>query len=340
MPHDHDGWVLTFKKHVQIEWKVIELFSDNWLQLIQNETFDVLALRPPGRSSFYKQIYDDRIQFLSSLYPDKLYPNVELVKIYENKRYFRDWLLVNKIPHPKTWIFYSKEHALQFLNVNTDFPLVSKLNIGASGKGVEIQNDQRQVIQEISELFGDGKIIKGTPNIRKGSFIKKIKKIFTNPAFIKLRLKEYQQQSNEVHKNYIILQEYIQHEFEWRCVVIGDSYFAHKKLIKSGKTSGSLLKKYENPPIPLLDFIRNLSLNHNIDSAAIDIFEHNGTYLVNEIQCFFGQSDEHQMIVNNIPGRYIWIDKKWCFEKGSFNENQCFDLRLKHITEKFGKNSK
>ena len=83
--------------------------------------------------------------------------------------------------------------------------------------------------------------------------------------------------------------------------MIGDSYFAHKKLIKSGKTSGSLLKEYVNPPESLLDFIHSLCEDHNIDSAAIDIFEKNESYLVNEIQCFFEQSDEHQMIVNNLP---------------------------------------
>ena len=338
MPQDHDGWVHSCKKDNQIEWKVIDLFSDDWLQLIQNEIFDVLVLRPPGRSSFYKQIYDNRVQLLSLLYPGKLYPNVDLVRIYENKRYFRDWLLVHKIPHPKTWIFYSKQSAQQVLNENSTYPLVSKLNIGAAGKGVSMLKDRTQALQTISQLFGKGKTIMGAPNIKKGSFIKKLKKVLTNPKFIQTRLKEYQQQSDEIHKNYIILQEFIKHSFEWRCVVIGDSYFAHKKLIKSGKTSGSLLKEYVNPPESLLDFIHSLCEDHNIDSAAIDIFEKNESYLVNEIQCFFGQSDEHQMIVNNLPGRYIRKNKKWSFQKGSFNENQCFDLRINHIIEKYRKN--
>jgi hypothetical protein len=146
-------------------------------------------------------------------------------------------------------------------------------------------------------------------------------------------MKEYKQQSNEVHKNYIIFQEFINHSFEWRCVVIGNSYFAHKKLVKSGKTSGSLLKDYSNPPLSLLNFVRELSINFKIDSAAIDIFEHNGKYLVNEIQCFFGQSDPHQMFVNDKPGRYFFDENKWVFEEGTFNDNQCFDLRLKHALE-------
>ena len=142
MPYDHDGWVLSLKKFVQIEVKIIELFADNWLELIQKEVVDVLVLRPPGRSSFFKQMYDDRVQLLAELYPGKLYPTIDLVKIYENKRYFRDWMLVRNIPHPKTWIFYSKEDVIQFLNENKNYPLVSKLNIGASGKGVLILQNE------------------------------------------------------------------------------------------------------------------------------------------------------------------------------------------------------
>jgi glutathione synthase/RimK-type ligase-like ATP-grasp enzyme len=333
MPHDHQGWIISCDKHKNINWKVVELLAENWLELIQKEPFDLLLLRPPGRSSFYKQIYDDRIEHLSVLYSDKMYPSLKQVKIYENKRYFSDWLMINKIPHPKTSIFYTKVEAVNFLNFHQKFPLVSKLNIGASGKGVTILKTKEQALDEVNLLFGEGKKIIGAPNIRKGSFIKKLKKLVNNPKFLNDRMKEYKQQSNEVHKNYVIFQEFINHSFEWRCVVIGNSYFAHKKLGKSGKTSGSLLKDYSNPPLSLLNFVRELSINHKIDSAAIDIFEHNGKYLVNEIQCFFGQSDPHQMFVNDKPGRYFFDENIWVFEEGTFNDNQCFDLRLKHALE-------
>jgi glutathione synthase/RimK-type ligase-like ATP-grasp enzyme len=334
MPNDHNGWISALKNHENITWKVIELMSDNWLTQIRQEDFDLLLLRPPGRSSFYKQLYDDRVEHLNFLYPEKIYPNLDLIKIYENKRYFRDWMLTRGIPHPKTWLFYSKKEAIDFINQFNQFPIVSKLNIGASGKGVSILKKKEMAMKEIYQLFGEGKKLIGTPNLRKGSLIKKIRKLFENPKFAKNRLKEYKQQSNEIHQNYTIFQEFIYHSFEWRCVVIGDSFFAHKKLVKNGKTSGSLLKDYGNPPLSLLNFVRDLSLTHKIDSAAIDIFEHKGSFLINEIQCFFGQSDDYQMLVNNTKGRFYYTEHEWKFEAGSFNENQCFNLRLEHIVEK------
>ena len=48
MQNDHEGWMSSCNKHPEIQWNVIELFADNWLEQIRNEQFDILALRPPG----------------------------------------------------------------------------------------------------------------------------------------------------------------------------------------------------------------------------------------------------------------------------------------------------
>jgi hypothetical protein len=80
----------------------------------------------------------------------------------------------------------------------------------------------------------------------------------------------------------------------------------------------------------LLDFIREITERTGITSVAIDLFDHKGRYLVNEIQCFFGQSDPYQMLVNSVPGRYRFTDGIWKFEAGDFASNACYDLRLEH----------
>ena len=103
-----------------------------------------------------------------------------------------------------------------------------------------------------------------------------------------------------------------------------------KKWFIKGKASGTLDKSYDNPPLVLLDFIYQLTNLYHIHSAAIDIFEHEGKYLVNEIQCIFGQSDEYQMLVDGKPGRYVKRNNGWYFEEGLFNTNKNYDLRLEH----------
>src|SRR5690606_33952040 len=110
------------------------------------------------------------------------------------------------------------------------------------------------------------------------------------------------------------------HTFEWRCVRIGDSFFAHKKIRKDDKASGSLLKAYEQPPFDLLDFIKEITDRRNFRSQAVDLFtDENGRYLVNEMQCIFGQSDPYQMLINDQPGRYVFRNEEWHFEPGDFN---------------------
>ena len=115
-------------------------------------------------------------------------------------------------------------------------------------------------------------------------------------------------------------------------VRIGDSFFAHKKLLKKAKASGSLKKGYEDPPKALLDFVKKITDQYGFYSQAVDIFEAGeGKYLVNEMQCIFGQSDPYQMLVDGTPGRYVYHKGKWIFEEGMFNQNESYNLRVEYV---------
>jgi hypothetical protein len=82
----------------------------------------------------------------------------------------------------------------------------------------------------------------------------------------------------------------------------------------------------------LLSFVKDITDRYSFFSQAIDIFEvGKDQYLVNEMQCIFGQTDPYQMMVNNKPGRYIYINGHWLFEEGTFNTNECFDERVEFI---------
>jgi glutathione synthase/RimK-type ligase-like ATP-grasp enzyme len=83
-------------------------------------------------------------------------------------------------------------------------------------------------------------------------------------------------------------------------------------------------------PTSLLDFLEEMTNRTGLISACIDVFETKEGYLVNEIQTFFGQSDPHQMLVDNIPGRYIKSNEEWIFEAGEFNRFESFELRAQH----------
>ena len=342
-PLDHELWETSLKKskHV-LSYDVISIVSNNWINQINKKKYDLFLLRPPGRTELFKRLYDERVFLINQYLSTPIYPSLQLLLIYENKRALRDWLLINGLPHPETFIFFNEREASSFIQNRQNFPLVGKTNIGASGNGVQLLHCQKDAQRYIKHAFTTGIRPRTGPKLKKGSLIKKIKNAFGKKDFLKQRLTAYIPSPLNYQHHFIILQEYVPHDFEWRCVRIGESYFAHKKIARDGKASGHLLKEYNQVPERLLDFIKSVSHKHELDSVAIDLFERDGQYLINEIQCFFGQSDPYQMLINGKPGRYVFHSSKWHFEDGMFNTNESYDLRLEHaisLLEKIGNTS-
>ena len=334
---DHLCWIQSCEAtKYDINYKVIDITKNNWLENILTEDFDCFLTRPPGATSIFKQLYDERLYVIYNILRKKIYPTYEEILVYENKKFLSYWLKANKIPHPKTWIFYHKDEALQFINGCT-LPVVAKTSIGASGSGVKILRNRKIIKRYIGNVFSEKGITrKFGPNFRKGDvgkrFLMRLKDI---PGSYRHFRDKYVTAKTDPHQGFVIFQEYIKCDFEWRAVHIGDSYFAHKKLRYMGEMfSGSSKVSWDKPPEELLNFVRYVCSKRNFVSQAIDIFENgNGQYLVNELQCFFGSKNPHQMIINGIPGRYIYKDQNWIFEEGNFNTNQSYDLRLEHVVK-------
>lgn len=327
---DHERWISAIEKSGMIEsFDLVDLTGDKWLQEISLSDYDLFILRPPGKTEIIKRVYDERAYLINQYFKIPVYPSLTEVLIYENKRFLRDWLSINDMPHPETFVFYSQDEAIRFVKRREIYPLVGKTNIGASGSGVVILNTREDTEKYIKTVFSSGIRPAIGPKIFKGSILKKIKKILNNKNFIRQRIKDYMPASVNL-QYFVILQEYVEHSFEWRCVRIGDSFFAHKKIAKGGKASGHLVKEYSEVSPDLLNYIKEMTDKLNLKSVSIDLFERQGSYLINEIQCYFGQSDPYQMLVMEKPGRYKFENGKWIFEEGMFNTNQSYDLRLEH----------
>jgi len=335
MTDDHNLWIKVCEEQKdKVEYNVIDLIAYDWWEQVTAKKFECILAKPPGLTAKFKQLYDERIHIINTVLRIPVYPSPTEIYLYENKRYLDSWLKANRLPHPETHIFYYKEEANEFIQ-RTDFPIVAKVNIGASGSGVKILHNKSEAKQYIHNAFlAKGISKRWGPNFAKGNIIKRGFHYILNPSDIKMKVKKYKTVKEDIQKGFVIFQEYIPHDFEWRIVAIGDSYFAHKKLKIGEKASGSTLKKYENPPLKLFDFAREIMVKFNFTSQAIDVFETaDGELLINEMQCIFGQSDPYQMLVNGNPGRYRFINGQWVFEGGNFNQNESYNLRVEHVLE-------
>lgn len=329
-PFDHLKWVDACEDFpTNIYYKVFDLTVETWLEDITAYSPSILLLKPSGKTSLYRSLYQERLEILVNSLSYKTYPSLEEVRIYESKRCLAYWAKAHKLPHPKTWIYYHRNEALKAIN-KINLPLVGKMNIGSSGKGVQILHTKDEVKKYVKRAFSDGLVSSTGPKLRQGKLIQRTWHKLTHPKELINKLRTYREIASDSQKGFIILQEFIKHDYEWRAVRIGNSYFAHKRLVLNDKASGTLAKEYKAPPVELLNFVRSLTDLFKFRSIAIDVFEPvKGQYLINEAQCIFGQSDAHQMLVGGVPGRYLLKDDQWVFEKGDFNSNSSYDLRLK-----------
>lgn len=332
---DHLPWIRACEHMAdRVNHTVIDLTKDDWLLRFNEGHFDAVLTQPTGWSTAMKALYDERITRIRECHHLPMIPSVSEILIYENKRALAAWLKTNGIPHPETHVFSHATAASAFIRTAM-FPLVAKTSLGAGGSGVRILRSAANAAAYVERTFnGSGAPRDVGPKWQKPGFAKRVLRKLADPAAALARLREYRALNNDVQRDHVLFQAFIPHSFEWRVVRIGDSFFAHKKLVAADKASGSLLKEYGDPPKPLLDFTRELTEAHGFRSVAVDIFEApGGGYFVNEIQCVFGQSDQHQMIVNDLPGRYRWVNDAWLFEPGDFNRFECYLLRLEYMLD-------
>jgi len=261
---NHIYWEKACKKLLQ-DYKLIDLTAANWLQKINEINYDGFLACPSGRESIYKNLYDERIYIITKVMKRFCYPSFEEIIIHENKKLLSYWLSANNIPHPKTYIFYNKNEALSFIN-NYKLPIVAKFNIGASGKGVKIFNDKTKLKKYIEKSFERGIRQNWGPNFKMGGVPQRIYKILLNPRHLIKRFQVYQKTYNEIQRGFVILQEFIPHNYEWRIVKIGDSFFAHQKIKKGDKASGTKGINYILPNEKQLNFVKDLCEKYGFNS--------------------------------------------------------------------------
>lgn len=336
-----EAWVKACENK-DISYKVIDLTKNSWLDEIISQQFDLFVLRPTCSNQDFKTMYDERIYILAKVLEKNIFPSYEECYIYENKRLLSYYLKALNIPHPRTDVFYNYAEAEKFTR-ETTYPIVAKTNIGAAGSGVKVLNSKEEANKYIKKAFKGGGIRRRFgPNRVTGSPKKWFVKALKDPDYFIMKLKSYLRRYEDTQKGLVIFQKFVPHDFEWRVIKIGNSFFGYKKLAYKGKASGVKKKEFVDPPKQLLDFVREISEKHNFQSMAFDIFEHpEQGYLVNELQTIWGNKPDpktgsyYRLAVNGVPGRYVFNKKEWKFEAGDFNTNESCDLRLEAAIKLF-----
>lgn len=231
-----------------------------------------------------------KIYFLERVLEKKVLPNYESLWYYEDKIH-QYWLLKNaNFPVIKTYAGFDHEETVKFLN-DTSYPIVSKLRTASGSHGVELIKNKNKAKRIVNKIFNTGR----------------------NTNYIGLK-----------QKDYVIFQEIVpNYGFDLRIIVIGDSYFGYYRYPnkKDFRASGSGITEKKDIPIELLHLSRKVkNIMPKSYMLAIDYLQdrRDNKYYIIEISIFIAIETSEQLMVNDIPGRYLYKNDKFIFQEGRF----------------------
>ncbi len=281
-----------------VSYKVIDIFSNNWIQFVENNPeIEHYFTWPSTYSNVWKTVLDERLMYLEKHFNKNVFPENLSTWIYESKRRLKDWFYLNNIKIPETYVFYHRDEAMDFLN-KTKFPVVFKSDLGAGGTGVQILKTKSEAKKLVNQLF--------------------------YKTFIPKRL-----DPRETQWGFIMFQEYLKDVEEWRISRIGDGFFVRLKEKVGEFHSGSGKINWEKARPEILNMAKKVTDIGNFKSMGVDIFETpNGELYINEIHTVFGvkklETDENS-------GKWTFENDKWSFEQGEFSEYQFAKERITYV---------
>lgn len=282
-----------------LPFRVLDLGGCDWLAELRDAGCALFLAWPDATQTPWAKLYKDRCDVIERELGLPVAPTSRERWLYEDKFRLCDWLAAHDLPHPRTWVFTTREEAETFASA-CELPIVFKTGFGGAAAGVRILRSRRDLRAVVRRAFGRGHVAAGHD----------------------CRDREWGR---------LLLQEYLPEVREWRMVRIGDSYFGHPKGRLGDFYSGSGKVEWDAPDARLLDLLHRVTEQGRFRGMDVDVFEtRDGRLLVNELQTVFGASTSvDQMRLDGIPGRMVRMETgAWQFEPGDFARNACANTRI------------
>ncbi len=276
---------------------------------------------------FTQSRYDDKLmakKLLNSLEFTgiKVFPNFKTSWHFDDKLAQKYLLESLEVPFIKSYVFYTKQSAENWLR-ETTFPKVFKLRGGAGSMNVYLAKNKNQAISLVNKAFG-----KGFDSLNwKHRFNEEIRKFKISKESIKnllglifILFKKYPNDYSKFsanEKGYAYFQDFMpDNKFDIRVIVIDDKAFAIKRMNRKDdfRASGSGTIIYNKEEINEKCIEIAFEVNEKIQSQCIAydfVFDSENNPLIIEISYAFS------------PGPYDKCEGYWDanmnWYKGSFN---------------------
>lgn len=233
--------------------------------------------------------------------------------VYDDK--VREYYLLKAYGFPiaESWVFYSRNNALAFLE-HAKFPIVFKLRNGAGSKMIVLLKGRNEAERLVRRLFGQGvSYAAGLP----GAFRNEIRESGAFRAFRKrlgrLRRRisagtDYMAEDWSIHQNYILLQRFFPgNDYDTRVAIIGNRAFAFRRINRAGdfRASGSAKVRMDPEGIDFrfLEIAFRVSRTLGFNVMAFDfMYDEERKPVIGEISYVFGSRRGSH--VSDCPGHW------------------------------------
>ncbi len=300
-------------------------FSTRWLELAQASGHDVRIVNVYDEEHFFSEINGcDAFMWafwnapksrelgkrmMAALYHANTlitFPDWRTSWFFEDKISQRYLMEAGNIPMPKTWVFWSRQDAIDFLN-GTQYPVVLKLAFGIGSDNVCLIHNVEEGEYWVSKLFGEGltslKIREPRPILReiaaRGRDAAK--------TILGIAPPEYSLEP-DIQRGRILFQEFIpDNTHDLRILVIGNRAFGFRRMNRPGdfRASGSGLIDWNPQEIDEASIRLALSTAKKLGQQVItfDILDRNHKPYIVEMSYYFETPTAYQC-----PGHWVLDD--------------------------------
>ena len=111
--HTHASYIGACRD-LGVPYKVLDLSGPDWIDIVRGCGCDAFLVSPSCELSVWKQMYDERLRVMAEDLGKTIYPTYKELWFYESKRRMCYWLQAHDMPHPRTWVFYNCDEAMEF----------------------------------------------------------------------------------------------------------------------------------------------------------------------------------------------------------------------------------
>lgn len=233
---------ITCCEHMHIPYEVIDPYKPDIIT--QLDRFDVLIW--PIQNYVLADMMEARsILRVAEQKGLKVFPDQNTIWHFDDKIAEMYALQSVNAPIPRSWVFYLLEDCINWLEKETEYPLVAKLRCGSGSNNVKLLKTREEAVRYARRMFGKG--YDPSPSLMYKAYSKAqssrdwktvISRVKRIPEFLNTRRHAKQL---PIEKGYCYFQEFIPNDgYDIKVAVIGDklSYFARRTRKGDFRASG------------------------------------------------------------------------------------------------------